>query len=150
MIFKKQKFRLPFILLLLVVVTLLVSIGAYSQQKSTKDEAQIQNDEKKLNQKIVKYRIKNGDTLSTVFGSLGISDNTNQILNASEEVYDFTKIKTGQLLKFIFVQEAFASMEYVATDHEVITVAKIDDGFEVTEDNIEYDIEQAVVGTTIN
>lgn len=149
--FKRQKLRFWLPLFIVLVLASGILVNAYSKQEPSKSEVKAAtNDSDKNGQKIVEYKVKSGDTLSQVFNSLGIPDNTNQILNASEEVYDFTKIKTGQLLKFIFVQEAFASMEYVATDHEVITVAKTDDGFEVTENNIEYDIDQAVVGATIN
>lgn len=149
--FKRQKLRLwlPLFIVLTFASGLLVNL--YSQKESVKNRAQAEiNDGEKDDQKIVEYRIKSGDTLSTVFESVGIPEDVNKLILASKEVYDFTKIKTGQLLKFIFVQEAFASMEYIATDHEVISVEKTDDGFNVVENDIEYDINEVVVDATIS
>ncbi len=65
-------------------------------------------------------------------------------------MYDFTKIKAGQILKFVFVEKVFASMEYAITDNKVVMVEKTDDGFRASENDIKYDIKPTTVAGSID
>ncbi len=107
----------------------------------TDDSIVAQSENSKAEQRIQEYRVESGDTFGTILGSFGVTGtDVDSILAASQDVYDFTKIKTGQLLKVIFVQNAFAAMEYVITDHQVVTVEKSGEDFAVETSDIKYDI----------
>lgn len=120
------------------------NIASDSSEKATIAE----RSEKQI--EVKEYSVKTGDTFSTVMESFGISSSdVNQMLVVSNQVYDFTKVKTGQLFRVIFAQNAFAAMEYVITDHEVVTIEKSGEDFTAKESEIKYDIYPATVGTTI-
>jgi murein DD-endopeptidase MepM/ murein hydrolase activator NlpD len=151
--FKRQKFRLGLSIGGVLVFVFGVLINVYAKQNTIEYDAlaAIETPSPAIsNEEIVKYEIKSGDTLSTVLGLQGITEDANQIIDASKGVYDFTKIKAGQILKFVFVEKAFASMEYAVTDNKVITVEKTDNGFEATENDIKYDINPTTVAGSIN
>jgi murein DD-endopeptidase MepM/ murein hydrolase activator NlpD len=139
-----------------MVVLVLASgalISVYAKQNPTEQNVSTAAETsvpEKVNQEIVKYEIKSGDTLSTVLSLQGITEDASQIIAASKDVYDFTKIKAGQILKFVFVEKVFASMEYAVTDNKVITVEKTDSGFEATKNDIKYDIKLITVAGSIN
>lgn len=100
---------------------------------------------------VVEYTVKPGDTFATVMDSFEVPyEDTKSILDISKDVYDFTRIKAGQLLRLVFVKNAFAAVEYAIDDEKIIIVEKQGDDFEAREENIKYDIEQAVAGTVIN
>lgn len=99
---------------------------------------------------IVEYRVEPGDTFAAVLGSFEIPyEDTKSILDISKDVYDFTRIKAGQILRVVFVRNAFAAVEYAVDDEKVVIVEKQGDNFAAREENIQYDIEQAVAGATI-
>lgn len=116
----------------------------------TDDSIIAQSESSKAEQRIQEYRVESGDTFGTILGSFGVTGtDVDSILAASQDVYDFTKIKTGQLLKVIFVQNAFAAMEYVITDHQVVTVEKSGEDFAVETSDIKYDITPATAEASI-
>jgi murein DD-endopeptidase MepM/ murein hydrolase activator NlpD len=152
-IFKRQKFRLGLYLMVVLVLASGALISVYAKQNPTEQNVSTAAETsvpEKVNQEIVKYEIKSGDTLSTVLSLQGITEDASQIIAASKDVYDFTKIKAGQILKFVFVEKVFASMEYAVTDNKVITVEKTDNGFEATKNDIKYDIKPITVAGSIN
>lgn len=96
------------------------------------------------------YEVKSGDTFADVMGAMGVPhDEALIIMNSSKTVFDFTKINAGKLLKFVFVNQAFAAMEYPLNSDTVIHVKKQDDSFEATEENIPYDIQVVTVNGII-
>lgn len=102
------------------------------------------------NQEIEEYVVKNGDTFSTVMESFGLSGaDVERMLSASKQVYDFTSVKADHILRMVFVQHAFAAVEYVVTDHKIVTVEKKNGGFSAAESDIVYDIEPAVAEATV-
>ncbi len=151
--FKRQKFRFGFYLLavLALVSGALMNVSA-KQNPPEQDISTLAKPSapEKVHQEIVKYEIKSGDTLSTVLSLQGITEDASQIINASKVVYDFTKIKAGQMLKFVFMEKGFATMEYAVTDNKVVTVEKTDDGFKASENDIKYDIKPTSVAGSID
>lgn len=92
-------------------------------------------------QKVVEYEIQSGDTFTKVLGSFDIPyDQAMTILTSSKDVFDFTRIQTGKVLKFIFIKEALASVEYPISSDETVVVEKKEDIFEAVTKPIEYDI----------
>lgn len=136
---------------LLGMVLLASGLFTITQEITYTDDSIIaQSENSKAEQRIQEYRVESGDTFGTILGSFGVTGtDVDSILAASQEVYDFTKIKTGQLLKVIFVQNAFAAMEYVITDHQVVTVEKSGEDFAVETSDVKYDITPATAEATI-
>lgn len=99
---------------------------------------------------IIKYTIEPGDTFTTVMESFGIPyEESESMVDISENVYDFTIIKAGQLLRLIFVQDAFAAVEYTIDEKRVVIIEKQGNDFEARQENITYDVEQVVAEVII-
>lgn len=93
------------------------------------------------NREVVEYVIQSGDTFTKVLGSFDVSyDQALTILSSSKEVFDFTKIQTGKVLRLIFVKKALASIEYPLSSDTVLIIQKDDNTFKAIEKPIEYDI----------
>lgn len=133
----------------LVVIVLIILIS-----ESIKDEvpkvAKIDSTSDLPLGEIKEYRVESGDTFAEVMTNMGIPyDEALAILNASKDVFDFTKMNTDKLLKFVFVNQAFAAMEYPLNSDKVIHVKKQNNSFEVTEEDIPYTIDTATAKGTI-
>lgn len=98
-----------------------------------------------LPQGIVKeYKIEPGDTFTEVMTDMNVPyEQAHSILSSSKDVFDFTKMNAGKVLKLVFVQEAFAAMEYPLNSDTVVHVKKQEDAFVATEEEIPYVIENA-------
>lgn len=95
---------------------------------------------------IKEYKVEYGDTFAEVMSRMGVPyDEALAIMNSSKDVFDFTKINAGKLLKLVFVNQAFAAMEYTLSSDTVIHVKKQDDQFKVTEEEIPYVVEVVTV-----
>ena len=97
-----------------------------------------------------KYEIKKGDTFAEVMNEQGVSYNDAlAILDAAKGVFDFTKVGAGKVLKFVFVNEAFAAMEYPLNSETVVHVKKEANIYEATKEAIQYDVTEEVAKGTI-
>lgn len=109
-----------------------------------------ENTEIVSNQKVTEYEIKSGDIFPSVLGSFQVSyDDALAILNSSKDVFDFTKIQTGKVLKLIFVNKALASVVYPLSSDEVIVVQKRDDTFITSKEAIKYEVKNVTAKGTI-
>lgn len=91
---------------------------------------------------IREYKVESGDTFAEVMSGMGVPyEEAHAILSSSKDIFDFTKINAGKLLKLVFVNQAFAAMEYTLNSDTVIHVKKQDDEFMVTEEEIPYVVE---------
>ena len=91
---------------------------------------------------VKEYEIQSGDTFGGVMTEMGVPyEEALSIMTYSKDVFDFTKINTGKLLKLVFVNEAFAAMEYPLNSDEVLHVKKEAGAFSVTEEEIPYVVE---------
>lgn len=131
---------------------LLVSAPFVSSKISINNFGQgSENNEIVSNQKVVEYEIKSGDIFPSILESFQISyDDAVTILNSSKDVFDFTKIQTGKVLKFIFVNKALASIQYPLSSDEVIIVQKKNDAFIASKETIQYEIKNTAIKGTIN
>lgn len=102
------------------------------------------------NASVTEYEIKPGDTFASIVESLKVPyDQALAIINVSKDIFDFTKIQAGRVLKLVFINEVFASVEYPLSSHALVVVEKDADGFKVREEAIQYQIEQATARGTI-
>lgn len=110
-----------------------------------------ENTEIVSNQKVTEYEIKSGDIFPSILGSFQVSyDDALAILNSSKDVFDFTKIQTGKVLKLIFINKALASVVYPLSSDEVIVVQKRDDTFITSKEAIKYEVKNVTAKGTIN
>ncbi len=139
----KKMFLGALILVVFTTISLLGGkIGALKYVATSEQEASSQSASDLPNGAVREYKIEPGDTFAEVIGKTGIPyEEITSILNSSKEVFDFTKITAGKVLKLVFVQEAFAAMEYPVTNDTVVHVKKENNAFKVTEEEIQYVVE---------
>ncbi len=153
---RRHKRYRPRSILILLLGAVLLSSGLFTilyakKEGSTSNLVEVANSENQKEEREIKeYEIESGDTFGAILESFGIAgSDIGGMLAASQGVYDFTKIKAGQLFKVVFVQNAFAAVEYVVTDHQVVTVEKSGEDFAVEMSDIKYDIKPAAAEATI-
>lgn len=96
------------------------------------------------------YQIQSGDTFAEVMTEQGVPYNDAlAILDSAKEVFDFTTVGAGKVLKFVFVNEAFAAMEYPLNSDMVVHVKKEANIFATTKEDIRYDVTEGVAEGTI-
>ena len=123
----------------LVVITPLIGSKILTNYVSPEVQTEFATTEGK---KTTEYKIKTGDTFTDILGSLKVSyEDAQIIISSSKDAFDFTKIQAGKVLKFVFVKEALASIEYPLSSDEVLIVQKSKDGFITTTKPIVYDIQ---------
>jgi murein DD-endopeptidase MepM/ murein hydrolase activator NlpD len=91
------------------------------------------------------YVVAEGDIPAEVFETQGELDanDVQALLAASGEVYDFTKIKIGQTLDFVFDdQEKAQKIKYYPDTENVIIAETKADGFDVHKEKIPYQVEE--------
>ena len=125
------------------------------KEKATfKESIQVnQEAQKESEEKVVNYKIAEGDIPADVFSLQGGWDanDTEALLLASKDVYDFTNIKIGQNLRFYFDQEERAQrLEYDRNTETMIIVERSGDDFSAREEKIAYEVSQKIVSATIN
>ncbi len=105
-------------------------------------EATAQQSASAEQKKVAEYEIKPGDTFANILGSFKVPyDQALAIINSSKEAFDFTKIQAGKVIKLVFINEAFAAVEYPLTSETVIIVVKDQDTFKATTQPIPYNYE---------
>lgn len=91
---------------------------------------------------IKEYEVQSGDTFAGVMTKMGVPyEQALSIMTYSKDVFDFTKINTGKLLKLVFVNEALAAVEYPLNNDEVIHIKEEGGVFQATKEDIPYLIE---------
>ena len=99
---------------------------------------------------IKEYTVQEGETFATIGATLSIPYvEIVAVLEASRGVYDFTTIRAGQVIRFIFAEKALAAVEYPISSDEMVVVEKNGDAFAATQKPIEYDVEAISAQGTI-
>lgn len=125
----------------------------------TADKIQLENIAPEVSAKTVsdlpkgdvrEYKIQKGDTFVEVMNAQGVSySDALTILDAAKEVFDFTTVGAGKVLKFVFVNEAFAAMEYPLNSETVVHVKKEANIYTATKEAIQYEVTEGVAQGTI-
>lgn len=96
------------------------------------------------------YTISDGDTFTKAMEQLGFSYTESlQIVEASKDIFDFTKIKLGKSFSVISEDGIRKRIEYEPNSDEVIKV-DLENGFLTTKELIAYDIQTATANVTIS
>jgi murein DD-endopeptidase MepM/ murein hydrolase activator NlpD len=91
---------------------------------------------------VKEYQVQSGDTFAGVMTNMGVPyEEVISMMSYSKDIFDLTKINSGKLLKLVFVNEAFAAMEYPLNSDTVLHVKKENDSFQITKEDIQYIIE---------
>jgi murein DD-endopeptidase MepM/ murein hydrolase activator NlpD len=102
---------------------------------------------------IIDYTISAGDIPAEVFNLQGKLDvnATTALLSASKDIYDFTNLKIGRVLRFYFEKEDRATrIEYERDTERMIVVERVGDNFTVREEKIAYAVSQEIANGTID
>lgn len=109
---------------------------------------------KELEEKVVNYTVAEGNIPAEVFSAQGGWDanDTETMLLASKDVFDFTHIKIGQPLRFYFnLEESRAErLEYERNTETMIIVERDEEDFHTREEKINYEVSEKIVSATIN
>lgn len=106
--------------------------------------------ERATNTQVEEYVIQSGDTFATIGEAVRVPfEEVQAILEATSGVYDFTTIRAGQVIRFIFAEKALAAVEYPISDDEVVIVEKNGSEFSASKQPIEYKVEVVTAKGTI-
>lgn len=124
------------------------------ESEAQEQESVISSDDnlKEKDKNISEYTIDEGDIPADIFSEHGKFDanDTKALLDAAEDVYDFTNLKIGQDLRFYFNDEKRANrMEYDYNTEKKIVVERSGDEFSVREEKIEYTVTEETARGTI-
>ncbi|MDD3497916.1 MAG: peptidoglycan DD-metalloendopeptidase family protein [Candidatus Moranbacteria bacterium] len=122
-----------------------------SEGITTEQESEILSEEAILEEKkeiLVNYEVSEGDIPAEIFSKYGKFDanDTEALLYASSDVYDFSSLKIGRPLRFYFNGEEKAMrMEYDRDTERVVIVERVGQEFSVREEEIKYDVSEETV-----
>lgn len=140
---------IPFVIGGILIATVPLVSGKILTNES-KQEVQAQQSASTEQKEVAEYEIKSGDTFANILGSFKVPyDQTLAIMNSSKEAFDFTKIQAGKVIKLVFINEAFAALEYPLTSETVVIVVKDNDSFKATTQPIPYKVENVAAQGTI-
>ncbi|HRY82696.1 MAG TPA: peptidoglycan DD-metalloendopeptidase family protein [Candidatus Moranbacteria bacterium] len=101
----------------------------------------------KNSDRVEEYKISEGDIPAEVFESNGKfnANDVEALLFSSKDVYDFTRIKAGQKLRFYFGQEEKAKrVEYDKNTEALIVIERNGSEFSAREEKISYETSQEI------
>lgn len=125
-------------------------VGSKILTNEQNQEVQAQQSASTEQKEVAEYEIQSGDTFADILGSFKVPyDQALAIMNSSKEAFDFTKIQAGRVIKLVFINEAFASMEYPLTSETVVIVVKDQDTFKATTQPIPYQLQSVAANGTI-
>lgn len=107
----------------------------------------------KIKGDVVSHTVAEGDIPAEVFAEFGkfSANEIEALLGASENVYDFTKIKIGQNLEFIFAEDQKAGAIRYYPDTENVIIAALKEGkFDVRKESIPYETKQETLYVKID
>lgn len=134
---------------LLVLLTLLI-IGAsiflltnpmlFAQSNPETEMENTEEDQTQVDVRVEEYLVLQDDTFTTVMGALGIDYSTAlEIVDSSNEIFDFTRIKEGKTFRLIYEGEIPIRIEY-EPGTETMIVVDLRNKYTATEESIPYDI----------
>lgn len=116
--------------------------------------AQAQEEKREEPEKnITSYIVSEGDIPADVFAQYGKIDanEMERLLSASEDIYDFTSIKIGQKLEFLFGDsEKIEEIRYYPDTENVVTAVTDGSGFKVSKEKIPYETREEILEVKID
>lgn len=148
---------------MLAILAVLIASGFFvwfhKSEKNPQTETtnvNVSNEENKLEEpkeNMTSYEVSEGDIPAEVFAEYGklTPNETEALLSASENIYDFTKIKIGQDLEFIFDDnEKIKKIRYYPDTENVVIAEKDGTTFKVDKENIPYETKEETLTVKID
>lgn len=133
-----------------ILIAAVPLVSAKILTKEPTPDATAQQSASAEQKEVAEYEIKPGDTFANILGSFKVPyDQTLAIMSSSKEAFDFTKIQAGKVIKLVFINEAFAAVEYPLTSETVVIVVKDQDTFKATTQPIPYQLQNVTASGTI-
>lgn len=104
-------------------------------------------------EEFVSYRISEGDIPAEVFAKYANfnANDTESLLLASKDIYDFTNLKIGQELQFIFRgKEKAQKIKYYLGTEKMVVAEKEGDTFKVDKEDIPYEVKEETIHIKID
>jgi murein DD-endopeptidase MepM/ murein hydrolase activator NlpD len=96
--------------------------------------------------RLVEYTITPEETIGGIMNRVGVPpEESRNIIEKTESVYALSQIHVGKILKFIFAQEALASVEYPISDEEVLVVRREGEDFVAMIEPLPIEVRERVV-----
>lgn len=96
--------------------------------------------------RIVEYTITPEETIGGIMNRVGIPPEESQsIVEESDEVYALSQIHVGKILKFFFAKEALASVEYPISEEELLVVRREGEDFVAEIETLPIEVRERVV-----
>ena len=135
------------------LAALLISAGGFSNlaKTSTSVWSNILGISAETKIRVVNYAVRQGDTFSTVMEKFGFSsEEVNQILYTASDIYDFTKISAGNIFQVSMIEGVVDEIRYDIDNTDQIIVKKYQTGFEIDQQEIEYERVQRSASGEVN
>lgn len=98
------------------------------------------------NTRLVEYTIASEETIGGIMNRVGVPpEESRSIIEKTDSVYALSQIHVGKILKFIFAQEALASVEYPISDEEVLIVRREGEDFVAEIEALPIEVRERVV-----
>ncbi len=153
---KRSKTRIFIILAVLVAGSFFVWLHSLKKTQLTiidSEKHAKENFSEELEKNVITHTVSEGDIPAEVFSEFGKLDANEMeaLLTASEGVYDFTKIKVGQNLEFIFNEKEKAEkIRYYPDTENVVTIQRNEEKFTVKKENIPYEVKEENLNVKID
>jgi murein DD-endopeptidase MepM/ murein hydrolase activator NlpD len=129
--------KISFIIAFVAGIGLIAGVIIFSRNRDTVVIHDVQKEEV-LDERL--YEIQDGDTIATILGeNSNLSDE--EVFHATtiiQEVFDVTKIRAGNVVRFLFTQEVFAAAELDIDKETMLTLTKEESEFVADVVPIEY------------
>jgi len=153
---KHSKVKIFIILAILVSGSFFVWLHSLKKEQLTiigSEKHAEENFSEELEKNVVTHTVSEGDIPAEVFFEFGKLDANEMeaLLAASEGIYDFTKIKVGQNLEFIFNEKEKAEkIRYYPDAENVILIQRNEEKFTVKKETIPYEIKEENLNVKID
>lgn len=99
-----------------------------------------------MSETVVGHMIVDGDIPAEIFGEYGKLDANAvaELLSASEPVYDFTKLRIGREIQFVFREDRLQRIRYPFDTESAIVAQVVGDTFETKKEAIPYEVREVV------
>jgi len=154
---KSWKMKLTIIFILAISIYFLNSMSSKGKEQIKNSEEQKQEEFKDENiekkEKVVEYIVSEGDIPAEIFYEYAnfSANDVETLLKCSEDVYDFTNLKIGQKLEFIYGEnDEVEKIRYYLGTEKMVVVERDGDAFRADKEDIQYDIQEETISIKID
>jgi len=156
---KEKSWKKKFLGLIILAIFIYGLFSIFSKDEAESKQPEDENKEIQIEEvvkekeKIVSHIVAEGDIPAEVFAKYaGLGANEmHTLLMCSEDVYDFTNIKIGQKMEFIFGEnDELETINYYLGTENMVVVKKDGGAFIVEKEDIQYDVREETIHIEID